>query len=94
MEAPRFNRATISSPRPWFLLWRVVLMVIVVGLVLIQQGWALVELGRLQQTPVMGLSKFWIYVAIPVGGALMLLYALPPLVRSLRLAAKWSPLPQ
>lgn len=70
------------------------LMVIVLGLVLIQQGWALVELGRFQQTPVMGLSKFWIYLAIPIGGALMLLYALPPLVRSLRLAARWSLSPQ
>jgi len=70
------------------------LMVIVLGLVLIQQGWALVELGQFQQTPVMGLSKFWIYVAIPVGGALMLLYTLPPLFRSLRLAATWSPSPQ
>ena len=70
------------------------LMVIVLGLVLIQQGWAFVELGRFQQTPVMGLSKFWIYLAIPVAGALMLLYALPPLLRSLRLAAGWSPLPR
>jgi TRAP-type C4-dicarboxylate transport system permease small subunit len=69
------------------------LMVIVLGLVLIQQGWALTELGRFQQTPVMGLSKFWIYLAIPVGGALMLLYSLPPLVRSLRVAARWSPSP-
>ena len=70
------------------------LMVIVLGLVLLQQGWALAELGRFQQTPVMGLSKFWICLAIPVGGALMLLYALPPLFRSLSVAAGWSPLPQ
>lgn len=52
--------------------------------VLIYQGWVLVELGRFQQTPVMELAKSWIYVAIPVGGALMILYSLAPLWRALR----------
>ncbi|OLC39419.1 MAG: hypothetical protein AUH81_01710 [Candidatus Rokubacteria bacterium 13_1_40CM_4_69_5] len=60
------------------------LAVIAFSLVLVDQGWAFVELGRVQQTPVMGISKAWIYAAMPVGGALMLLYSLPPLWRALR----------
>ena len=49
-----------------------------------QQGWAFVELGRLQQTPVMGLSKAWVYLAMPTGGALIILFSLIPLGRALR----------
>ncbi len=51
------------------------------GALLIGQGWALVELGQLQQTPVMGLSKAYVYASMPVGGALMILYSLPLLTR-------------
>ena len=32
------------------------------------------EFGRFQQLPVMGISKAWIYAAMPVGGVLMILY--------------------
>ena len=60
------------------------LVVIAFSMALIQQGWAFVELGRAQQTPVLGLSKAWIYSAMPVGGALMVLYSLAPLGRALR----------
>jgi TRAP-type C4-dicarboxylate transport system permease small subunit len=60
------------------------LVVIAFSIALIQQGWAFVELGRAQQTPVLGLSKAWIYSAMPVGGALMVLYSLAPLGRALR----------
>ena len=59
-------------------------MVITFSGVLIRQGWAFVDLGRLQQTPVMGISKSWIYAAMPVGGALMILHSLPSLWRSVR----------
>jgi TRAP-type transport system small permease protein len=52
------------------------------GAVLVWQGWALVQLGQFQQTPVMGLSKAYVYASMPVGGALMILYALPLLRRS------------
>lgn len=62
------------------------LVVIGFGAVLVQQGSALVELGRFQQTPVMGMPKSWIYAAMPVGGVLMGLFALPPLWRALRRA--------
>jgi len=51
------------------------------GALLIWQGRLLVELGQFQTTPVMGLSKQWIYASMPVGGALMILYAVPLLWR-------------
>lgn len=60
------------------------LVVVAFSIALIQQGWAFVELGRAQQTPVLGLSKAWIYSAMPVGGTLMVLYSLAPLGRALR----------
>lgn len=44
--------------------------------VLVVQGWAFLELGRYQQLPVMGISKAWVYAAMPVGGLLMLAYSL------------------
>lgn len=61
-----------------------VLVLIGFGLVLIQQGWKLVELGQFQRTPVMGLSKQWIYASVPTGGILIILYSLPHLWRALR----------
>lgn len=60
------------------------LVVIAFSLALIQQGWVFVELGRAQQTPVLGMSKAWIYSAMPVGGSLMILYSVAPLARALR----------
>ena len=60
------------------------LVVIIFAGVLIQQGLVFLELGKFQQTPVMGLPKTWIYVAIPIGGALMILYSLGPLWRAIR----------
>jgi len=61
-----------------------VLVVMGFGLLLIQQGWKLVELGQFQRTPVMGLSKQYVYLSVPVGGALIILYSLPHLWRALR----------
>jgi TRAP-type C4-dicarboxylate transport system permease small subunit len=61
-----------------------VLVLMGFGLVLIQQGWKLVELGQFQRTPVMGLSKQYIYLSVPAGGALIILYSLPHLWRALR----------
>lgn len=60
------------------------LVVIIFAGVLIQHGLVFLELGKFQQTPVMGLPKTWIYVAIPIGGALMILYSLEPLWRAIR----------
>lgn len=61
-----------------------ILAVMGFGWILIQQGWKLVELGRFQQTPVMGLSKQYVYASVPVGGALIILYSLLHLWRALR----------
>ena len=64
-----------------------VLALIAFGLLLIQQGGKLVELGQFQRTPVMGLSKQYVYASVPVGGALIVLYSLPHLWRALRPAS-------
>jgi TRAP-type C4-dicarboxylate transport system permease small subunit len=72
----RFGRRTARAAQ--------VLAVIVVagfGAVLIWQGLNLVELGQFQQTPVMGLSKAYVYASMPVGGALMIVFVLPGLWR-------------
>ena len=61
-----------------------VLTVMAFAGVLIQQGWALVKVGHLQRTPVIGLPKSWIYLAIPLGGALMICYSLLPLWRAVQ----------
>ncbi len=73
--SPRLRQATV------FLF---PLVVIIFAGVLIQQGLVFLELGKFQQTPVMGLPKTWIYIAIPIGGALMILYSLGPLWRAIR----------
>jgi len=73
--SPRLRQATV------FLF---PLVVIIFAGVLIQQGLVFLELGKFQQTPVMGLPKTWIYVAIPIGGTLMILYSLGPLWRAIR----------
>jgi TRAP-type C4-dicarboxylate transport system permease small subunit len=56
-----------------------VAVVVALGAVLVWHGLALTELGKFQQTPVMGLSKIYIYAAVPVGGAFVILFALPGL---------------
>jgi len=61
-----------------------VLVLMGFGLLMIQQGWKLVELGQFQRTPVMGLSKRYVYASVPAGGALIILYSLPHLWRALR----------
>ena len=60
-----------------------VFAIMLFGAVLVQQGWKLVELGQFQQTPVMGLSKRYIYASMPAGGVLIILYSLPHLWRTL-----------
>ena len=64
-----------------------VLAIMLFGGVLIEQGWKLVELGQFQQTPVMGLSKAYVYASMPAGGALIILYSL----RHLRRAVTGAP---
>ena len=73
--SPRLRQATVIL---------LPLVVIIFAGVLIQQGLVFLELGKFQQTPVMGLPKTWIYVAIPIGGALMIVYSLGPLWSAIR----------
>ena len=49
------------------------------SLALMWHGWAFLQLGRLQTLPVMGVSKAWVYAAMPVGSVVTVLYTLPPL---------------
>lgn len=58
-----------------------VLAVVGFGALLVWQGRLLVELGQFQTTPVMGLSKAYVYASMPVGGALAIVFALPYLGR-------------
>jgi TRAP-type C4-dicarboxylate transport system permease small subunit len=58
-----------------------VVVIAAFGGVLVYYGLKLVELGQFQQTPVMGLSKAYVYASMPVGGALMIAYALAGLRR-------------
>ena len=60
------------------------IMIIAFSSVLVVEGWTFMEFGRFQQLPVMGISKVWIYAAMPVGGALMILYSLQALWRAAR----------
>ena len=69
-----------------------VLAIMLFGAVLVQQGWKLVELGQFQQTPVMGLSKRYVYASMPVGGILIILYSLPHLWRAL--SGRTAPAPR
>ena len=57
------------------------LTVVAFAAVLVWQGWKLTLLGQMQQTPVMGMPKAWIYFGIPLGGTLMILYAVRPICR-------------
>jgi TRAP-type C4-dicarboxylate transport system permease small subunit len=59
-----------------------VLAVMLFGGVMIREGWKLVELGQFQQTPVMGLSKTYVYASMPAGGVLIILYSLRHLWRA------------
>lgn len=68
-----------------------VLAIMGFGAVLIQQGWKLVELGQFQQTPVMGLSKRYVYGSMPAGGALIILYSLRHLWRAVTGAPAAAP---
>ena len=54
---------------------------------LVVQGLEFLEFGRFQQLPVMGISKAWVYAAMPVGGLLMILYSLQNLWRMARARA-------
>jgi TRAP-type transport system small permease protein len=52
------------------------LTIIVFSTALVSLGWDLMRHGATQTTAVMGMPISWIYASMPVGGALMIFYAL------------------
>jgi TRAP-type C4-dicarboxylate transport system permease small subunit len=57
----------------------VTLIVIAFAVVLLAGGIAIAPLARRQVTDALEISMLWFYGALPVGGALMILFALPQL---------------
>jgi TRAP-type C4-dicarboxylate transport system permease small subunit len=66
------------------------LAVFALSLLLIVEGWKLARLAAPQTSTVLDISRFWFYLAIPVGGALMLLY-LPEACRQVWREAEAEP---
>jgi TRAP-type C4-dicarboxylate transport system permease small subunit len=60
------------------------LLVVVFGGVLVAGGVAMWPVARRQVTDSLELSMLWFYGALPVGGALMILFSLPQLWRRAR----------
>jgi TRAP-type C4-dicarboxylate transport system permease small subunit len=52
--------------------------------VLVTGGVAIFPLARRQVTDALEISMVWFYAALPVGGALMILFALPQLWKLVR----------
>ncbi|HKA61419.1 MAG TPA: TRAP transporter small permease [Methylomirabilota bacterium] len=72
---PRLRRTTDVS---------VVLLVLLFGAVLVAGGIAMYPVARRQVTDSLELSMLWFHGALPVGGALMIVFSLPQLWRLLR----------
>ena len=66
------------------------LAVFALSLLLIVEGWKLARFAAPQMSTVLDISRFWFYLAIPVGGALMLLY-LPEACRQVWREAETQP---
>src|SRR2546428_11079181 len=62
----------------------VTLIVMAFGGVLLVGGLAIAPIARRQVTDALEISMLWFYGALPVGGALMILYSLPQLWRLVR----------
>jgi TRAP-type C4-dicarboxylate transport system permease small subunit len=60
------------------------LLVLVFGAVLVAGGIAMYPVARRQVTDSLELSMLWFHGALPVGGALMILFSLPHLWRLFR----------
>ncbi len=73
------------GPRPRRVIDVVVgLLVLVFGGVLVAGGIAMYPVARRQVTDSLELSMLWFYGALPIGGALMILFSLPQLWRMTR----------
>ena len=62
----------------------VTLIVIAFGLVLVAGGIRMAPIAHRQLTDALELSMLWFYAALPVGGALMIVFSLPHLRRTWR----------
>jgi TRAP-type transport system small permease protein len=60
------------------------LFVIAFAGILVAGGWAIYPVARRQMTDAMEISMLWFFAALPVGGALMAVFALPQLWALLR----------
>ena len=60
------------------------LSVLGLSLVMIRQGYESWKIANLQTAPMTGLSMGWMYISIPLAGAIMLIYSLGDLVSWLR----------
>jgi len=60
------------------------LLLLLFLVVLVIQGIVVLPFQKYQTAPSIGVSFFWFYLAIPVGGILMILYLMPPLGQSLK----------
>ncbi|MGD8523714.1 MAG: TRAP transporter small permease [Desulfobacterales bacterium] len=58
--------------------------VLVVAYILIHVGIMMMDMVKFITLPVMHFSKAYVYLAIPVGGALMIVFQIPILVRQIR----------
>ena len=62
----------------------VTLIVMAFGLVLVAGGLRMAPIAHRQLTDALELSMLWFYAALPVGGALMVVFAVPHLARAWR----------
>jgi len=67
-----------------------VLAVFALALLFVIEGWKLARFAAPQTSTVLDISRFWFYLAIPVGGVLMLLH-LPEAFRQVWREAKADP---
>lgn len=76
---------------PKFVKYRdIIYRILIFGLfvILLQQGWAQAIYGKTETIPSLGISRFWQYVAIPVGVALMIIQYLCLTLKDLLLVLK------
>ncbi|MCF8104281.1 MAG: TRAP transporter small permease [Desulfohalobiaceae bacterium] len=66
----------------WFTVLGVIMLLFCI--VLIRQGWSILSFFMEEKSPALDIAMGWIYLAIPVGGALIFLYTLENTIDILR----------
>lgn len=74
-EHPRLTLVYDALPKSVRLVWGWVLdlLIAIVLIVLFWQGWLLVQDEGITMTPALRVSYFWVYLAFPIGAALMMI---------------------